>query len=126
MPLAMFPKLLCNAFRLPDILFFLSHTNSYHMSVYYIVEIFKILNSRHLCVFLFCRFDTHWCIIWLQARRGLAKMLLGGCFVTSRHVTVRCVSRVTSLLRHGILSLFLDANPARYACVVFDGLESRS
>ena len=58
MPLAMFPKLLCNAFRLPDILFFLSYTYSYHMSVYYIVEIFKILNSRHLCVFLFCRFDT--------------------------------------------------------------------
>ena len=46
--------------------------------------------------------------------------------MTSRHVTVRCVSRVTSLLRHGILSLFLDANPARYACVIFDGFDFES
>ena len=38
--------------------FFLSHTNSYHMSVYYIVEIFKTLYSHYLCVFPFCRFDT--------------------------------------------------------------------
>ena len=58
MPLAIFPKLLCDAFLLPDILFFLSHTNSYHMSVYSIVEIFKTLYSHYLCVFLFCRFDT--------------------------------------------------------------------
>ena len=33
---------------------------------------------------------------------------------------------VTSLLRHGILSLFLDANPARYACVIFDGFDFES
>ena len=127
MPLAMFPIFFCNAFLLPDILLFF-HTQI-HICVYYKVEIVNILYAciapRQLCVFLFVVL-THRCIIWLQARRGLAKMLLGGCFVTSCHVTVRCVSRVTSLLRHGILSLFLDANPARYACVIFDGFDFES
>ena len=127
MPLAMFPIFFCNAFLLLDILLFF-HTQI-HICVYYKVEIVNILYAciapRQLYVFLFVVL-THRCIIWLQAKRGLAKMLLGGCFVTSCHVTVRCVSRVTSLLRHGILSLFLDANPARYACVIFDGFDFES